>query len=45
MKTTIEGLGFPELGVQFWGFYNKDYSILGSIWGSPCFGKLRDFNR
>ena len=29
----------PEacVGVTFWG---KDYSILGSILGSPCFGNL-----
>ena len=32
--------GFPELGVAFWGPYNKDYSILGSILGSPYFEKL-----
>ena len=29
-----------KLGVPFWGVYNKDYSILGSILGSPDFGKL-----
>ena len=27
-------------GVPFWGPNNKDYSILGSILGSPYFGKL-----
>ena len=32
--------GLPKLGVPFWGPYNKDYSILGSIMGSPYFGKL-----
>ena len=32
--------GFSELGVSFWGPYNKDYSILGSILGSPFLGKL-----
>ena len=31
---------FPKLGVPFWGVYNKDYRILGSIVGSPDFGKL-----
>ena len=33
-------LGFPKLGVPFWGSHNKDYSILGSILGPPYFGKL-----
>ena len=32
--------GFPKLGVPFRGPKNKDYSILGSILGSPYFGKL-----
>ena len=32
--------GFPKLGVPFWVPNNEDYSILGSILGSPCFGKL-----
>ena len=32
--------GFLKLGVPFAGPYNKDYSILGSILGSPYFGKL-----
>ena len=27
-------------GTLFGGPYNKDYSILGSMLGSPCFGKL-----
>ena len=27
-------------GVPFWGSLYKDYSILGSIFGSPYFGKL-----
>ena len=27
-------------GTLFGGPYNKDYSILGSILGSPYFGKL-----
>ena len=27
--------GFPKLGVPFWGPYNKDYRILGSILGPP----------
>ena len=41
----------PNLGLMIWEFpkirgtmlgspYNKDYSILGSIMGSPYFGKL-----
>ena len=29
-------------GYLFGGPYNKDYSILGSILGSPYFGKLPD---
>ena len=32
--------GFLKLGVPFGGSQNKDYSIWGSISGSPCFGKL-----
>ena len=32
--------GFPKLGVPFWGPNINDYSILGSILGSPGFGKL-----
>ena len=32
--------GFPKLGVPFWGPENRDYSILGSILGSPYFGQL-----
>ena len=32
--------GFPNLGYIFGGPYNTDYSILGSILGSPYFGKL-----
>ena len=32
--------GFPKLGVPFGGPFHKDYSILGSILGSPYFGKL-----
>ena len=36
MACDIQGTngGFPKLGVPFWGPYNKDYSILGSILGS-----------
>ena len=35
--------GFPKLGAPFLGGpCNKDYSILGSIWGSPYFGKPPD---
>ena len=36
----LECGGFPKLGVPFWGSQNKDYSILGSILGSPYFGNL-----
>ena len=33
--------GFPKIrGNLFGGPYNKDYSILGSILGSPYFGEL-----
>ena len=33
--------GFPKIrGTILGGYYNKDYSILGSILGSPYFGKL-----
>ena len=33
--------GFPKLGVPFLGVpIITDYSILGSIFGSPYFGKL-----
>ena len=32
--------GFPKIRVPFGGPYNKDYSILGSILGSPYCGKL-----
>ena len=35
--------GFPELGHLIGVPHNKDYSILGSILGSPCFGKLPFF--
>ena len=32
---------FPKIrGILFRGPYDKDYSILGSILGSPYFGKL-----
>ena len=41
MKTTMYNLGFPIIMCTFLGGpYNKDYSILGSILGSPYFGKL-----
>ena len=36
--------GFPKLGVLFRGPNNKVCSILGSILGSPYFGKLLHFN-
>ena len=32
--------GFPKFGVPSGDPHNKDYSILGSILGSPCIGKL-----
>ena len=33
--------GFPKIrGYPFKGPYNKDYNVLGSILGSPYFGKL-----
>ena len=32
--------GFPKLGVPFWGPYNENCSILGSILGSLYLGKL-----
>ena len=33
--------GFPKIrGTLIGGPHNKDYSILGSILGSPNFGKL-----
>ena len=33
--------GFPKIrGTLFGGPHNKDYSILGSIWGFPYLGKL-----
>ena len=32
--------GFPKVGVVFGDSHNKDYSILRSILGSPCFEKL-----
>ena len=30
--------GLLQLGVPLWGPHNKDYSIVGSILGFPCFG-------
>ena len=32
--------GFPNFGYRFGGPHNKDCSIVGSIIGSPYFGKL-----
>ena len=32
-------MGFPKMGVPFRP-HNKDYAILGSIFGSPYIGKL-----
>ena len=29
-----------NFGYPFGGSHNEDYSILGSLLGSPCFGKL-----
>ena len=31
---------FPKIRGTFWGPYNRGYSMLGSILGSPYFGKL-----
>ena len=31
---------FPKIRCTFFGPHNKDYSILGSILGSPFLGKL-----
>ena len=37
----MEGLGFPQVRATFLGGpYNKDYSISGSVFGSPCLWKL-----
>ena len=33
-------MGFPKLGLPFWGPKNKDCRSLGSILGSPYLGKL-----
>ena len=33
-------MGVSKLAVPFWDLNNKDHSILGSILGSPYFGKL-----
>ena len=30
-------IGFPKLGIPFSGPNNKDYNILGSMLGSPCY--------
>ena len=32
--------GFPKLGIPFGWSHNEDYSISGSILGSPYFGKI-----
>ena len=41
MSTWNAKWGLPKiLGTFFGGPHNKDYSILGSILGSPYFGKL-----
>ena len=34
------GVAFPKQGVHSWGLYIKDFSILGSMLGSPCSGEL-----
>ena len=36
---------FPKSGVPFWGPCNKDYSMLGSIFGSPHFEKKKMYMR
>ena len=33
-------MGFPKLGVPFGSPNSKDHSMLGSLLGSPYFGKL-----
>ena len=38
----FKGLGFRVEGYLFWGPHNKENIILGSILGSPYFGKLPD---
>ena len=41
LQAGLEIWGFPKIsGTLFGGPHNKDYSILGSILGSPYFGKL-----
>ena len=42
---TLDSRGeFPKIGECHFGVsYNKDYSILGSIFGSPYLGKLPEF--
>ena len=37
-KTSMEAS--PNYGYHFGGHQNKDYNLLGSILGSPSFGKL-----
>ena len=32
--------GFPKIRAPFGDPYDKDYNLLESILGSPCFGKL-----
>ena len=39
LVTTSQPVGSHQQ-VPFWGPYNKDYNILGSILGSPHFWKL-----
>ena len=41
LKTSTHFWGFPKLGLPFEGPSNKDYSIFGSVLGSPYFGKLQ----
>ena len=38
METTVENCGFRVS--QNGGHYNKDHGILGSVFVSPCSGKL-----
>ena len=41
LATSISYIGVSQIyGYHFGGPINKDYSILGSIMGSPYFGKL-----
>ena len=40
LELVQDKVGFSNCGYLIGGPPNKDYSILGSILGYPCFGKL-----